>query len=33
VTVAHLRQKIERDHADPAIVVSVKGIGYIWGRR
>jgi DNA-binding response OmpR family regulator len=33
VTVAHLRQKIERDHAEPAIIVSVKGVGYTWGRR
>jgi two-component system response regulator RegX3 len=32
VTIAHLRQKIERDHAKPAIVVSVKGLGYAWGR-
>jgi len=32
VTIAHLRQKIERDHAEPAIIVSVKGVGYTWGR-
>jgi DNA-binding response OmpR family regulator len=31
VTIAHLRQKIERDHTQPAIVVSVKGVGYTWG--
>ncbi len=33
MTIAHLRQKIERDHADPAIIVSVKGVGYAWGKR
>ncbi|HTS17277.1 MAG TPA: response regulator transcription factor [Verrucomicrobiae bacterium] len=33
MTIAHLRQKIERDHGDPSIIVSVKGIGYAWGRR
>jgi two-component system alkaline phosphatase synthesis response regulator PhoP len=32
VTIANLRQKIERDHAEPAIIVSVKGVGYTWGR-
>jgi DNA-binding response OmpR family regulator len=32
VTIAHLRQKIERDHAAPAIIVSVQGVGYAWGR-
>jgi DNA-binding response OmpR family regulator len=32
VTIAHLRQKIERNHAEPAIIVSVKGVGYAWGR-
>ncbi len=31
VTIANLRQKIERDPARPVIVVSVKGIGYAWG--
>ena len=31
VTIANLRQKIERDHSDPKIVFSVKGIGYAWG--
>ena len=30
VTIAHLRQKIERDPAHPKIVVSVKGAGYAW---
>jgi DNA-binding response OmpR family regulator len=33
VTVANLRQKIESDPARPAIVVSVKGVGYAWGVR
>jgi DNA-binding response OmpR family regulator len=33
VTVANLRQKIEADPARPAIVVSVKGVGYAWGAR
>ena len=33
VTVAHLRQKIERDHAKPAIIISVQGVGYAWGQR
>ena len=32
VTIANLRQKIERDHSDPKIVSSVKGIGYAWGK-
>ena len=32
MTVANLRQKIERDPANPRIVVSVKGVGYAWGR-
>lgn len=31
MAVANLRQKIERDLAQPRIVVSVKGIGYAWG--
>ncbi len=33
VTIANLRQKIERDPANPKIVVSVKGIGYAWGAK
>ncbi|MGD0058077.1 MAG: response regulator transcription factor [Verrucomicrobiia bacterium] len=33
VTIAHLRQKIERDHAAPVIIVSVQGVGYAWGQR
>ena len=32
VTIAKLRQKIERDHSDPKIILSVKGVGYAWGR-
>jgi len=32
VTIANLRHKIERDPADPKIIVSVKGVGYEWGR-
>ncbi len=31
VTLANLRHKIERDPADPRIVVCVKGVGYAWG--
>lgn len=31
MTIANLRQKIERDPANPKIVVSVKGVGYAWG--
>ncbi len=32
MTIANLRQKIERDPARPRIVVTVKGLGYAWGR-
>jgi DNA-binding response OmpR family regulator len=32
MTIANLRQKIERDPAVPRIVVSVKGVGYCWGK-
>ena len=31
MTIANLRQKIERDPAAPQIVISVKGVGYAWG--
>jgi len=30
VTIANLRQKIERDPSEPRIVVAVKGVGYAW---
>jgi DNA-binding response OmpR family regulator len=32
MTIANLRQKIEREPAEPRIVVTVKGAGYAWGR-
>ncbi|MCU0304447.1 MAG: response regulator transcription factor [Thermoanaerobaculales bacterium] len=31
MTIAKLRQKIERDPAEPRIVVTVTGAGYAWG--
>ncbi len=31
MTIANLRQKIERDPREPRIVVTVKGLGYAWG--
>lgn len=31
MTVANLRQKIERDPSDPRIIISIKGVGYCWG--
>ncbi len=31
MTIANLRQKIERDPRTPRIVVTVKGVGYAWG--
>jgi DNA-binding response OmpR family regulator len=33
MTVANLRQKIERDPTTPRIVTTVKGVGYAWGPR
>jgi DNA-binding response OmpR family regulator len=33
MAVAVLRKKIERDPARPALVVSVKGLGYAWGAK
>jgi DNA-binding response OmpR family regulator len=31
MTIANLRQKIERDPTNPRIVLTVKGAGYAWG--
>jgi DNA-binding response OmpR family regulator len=31
VAIAGLRAKLERDPADPAIIISVRGAGYRWG--
>jgi DNA-binding response OmpR family regulator len=31
MTVANLRQKIERDPTRPRIIVTVRGVGYAWG--
>jgi DNA-binding response OmpR family regulator len=31
MTIANLRQKIEREPSRPRIVVTVKGLGYAWG--
>ena len=31
VAIAALRAKLERDPANPAIIVSVRGVGYRWG--
>jgi len=31
MTIANLRQKIERNPRDPRIIVTVKGVGYAWG--
>ena len=33
MTISNLRQKIETDPAHPAIVVTVKGVGYAWGEK
>ena len=33
MTVANLRQKIERDPAAPRVVITVKRVGYAWGER
>jgi DNA-binding response OmpR family regulator len=31
VAIAELRKKLERDPSSPAIIVSIKGVGYRWG--
>ena len=31
MTMANLRRKVERNPAEPRIVVTVKGVGYAWG--
>jgi two-component system response regulator RegX3 len=32
MTIANLRRKIERNPSDPRVVVTVKGVGYAWGK-
>ncbi len=32
MTIANLRQKIERNPAEPRIILTVKGVGYAWGK-
>lgn len=32
MTIAKLRQKIEKDQTNPQIVITVKRVGYAWGR-
>lgn len=32
MTIANLRQKIEREPAEPRIIVTIKGAGYAWGQ-
>ena len=32
MTIANLRQKVEREPKSPRIVVTVKGVGYAWGK-
>ena len=32
MTIANLRQKIERDVSAPRIVTTIKGVGYAWGQ-
>ena len=32
MTIANLRQKIERDASAPRIVTTIKGVGYAWGQ-
>jgi DNA-binding response OmpR family regulator len=32
MTIANLRQKIEREPAEPRIIVTIKGVGYAWGQ-
>jgi DNA-binding response OmpR family regulator len=32
MTIANLRRKIERNPSEPRVVVTVKGVGYAWGK-
>jgi DNA-binding response OmpR family regulator len=32
MAIAVLRRKLESDTAQPSLIVSVKGVGYAWGR-
>lgn len=32
MTIANLRKKIERNPAEPRIIMSIKGVGYAWGQ-
>jgi DNA-binding response OmpR family regulator len=33
MTIANLRQKVEKNPSKPLLVVTVKGVGYAWGEK